>query len=151
VTPEFEMARVAAGESEEPLLPRHPSPWPPRRVRGGAARRSRSTLGSVAAAAHAADLRRPWARRSEPRYNERIMSAAAKQIIEDALKLDPTERAHVAHELLESIAVDTNGGLDAEWLKELEQRARDIEEGRTDFVSWPDARREIESSLRRSR
>jgi hypothetical protein len=57
----------------------------------------------------------------------------------------------VAQELLESIAGDANGGLDAEWIKELEQRARDIEEGRTDFVSWPDARKEIESSLRRSR
>jgi putative addiction module component (TIGR02574 family) len=79
------------------------------------------------------------------------MSAAAKQIIEAALKLDPTERAHVAHELLESITGDANGGLDAEWVKELEQRARDIEEGRTDFLSWSDARREIESGLRRSR
>jgi putative addiction module component (TIGR02574 family) len=91
------------------------------------------------------------ARRWEPRYTERVMSAAAKEIIEAALKLDPAERAHVAHELLESIAGDANGGLDAEWIKELEQRARDIEEGRTDFVSWPEARQEIENSLRRGR
>ncbi len=79
------------------------------------------------------------------------MSTAAKEIIEAALKLDPTERAHVAHELLESISGAVNGGLDAEWIKELEQRARDIEEGRGDFLSWPEARQEIESSLRRSR
>ena len=79
------------------------------------------------------------------------MSAAAKEIIEAALKLEPTERAHVAHELLESITGDANGGLDAEWIGELNQRALDIEEGRTDFVSWPDARKEIENSLRRSR
>jgi putative addiction module component (TIGR02574 family) len=79
------------------------------------------------------------------------MSTAAKEIIEAALKLDPTERAHVAQELLESISGPANGGLDAEWIKELEQRARDIEEGRADFLSWPEARKEIESSLRRSR
>jgi putative addiction module component (TIGR02574 family) len=79
------------------------------------------------------------------------MSTAAKEIIEAALKLDPTERAHVAQELLESISGAVNGGLDAEWIKELEQRARDIEEGRGDFLSWPEARKEIESSLRRSR
>lgn len=52
-----------------------------------------------------------------------VMSAAAKRIIEAALKLDPTERTHVAHELLESITGSVNGGLDAEWVKELEQRA----------------------------
>jgi len=100
---------------------------------------------------NAAAHQSPRARRWEPRYTEDVMSAAAKEIIEAALKLDPTERAHVAQELLESIAGDANGGLDAEWIKELEQRARDIEEGRTDFVSWPEARKEIESSLRRSR
>jgi putative addiction module component (TIGR02574 family) len=79
------------------------------------------------------------------------MSTAAKEIIEAALKLDPAERAHVAQELLESISGHANGGLDAEWIKELEQRARDIEEGRGDFLSWPEARKEIESSLRRGR
>lgn len=79
------------------------------------------------------------------------MSSAVKEVLESALKLEPTERAHVARELLESIAGDVNGGLDSEWIKELEQRARDIEEGRTDFVSWPEARQEIESSLRRGR
>lgn len=79
------------------------------------------------------------------------MSTAAKEIIEAALKLDPVERAHVAQELLESIAGAPNGDLDADWIGELEQRARDIEERRTDFVSWPEARQEIESSLRRSR
>lgn len=79
------------------------------------------------------------------------MSTAAKDIIEAALKLDPTERAQVAHELLESIVDQTNGGLDGGWIKELEQRARDIEEGQADFMTWPEARGEIESSLRRSR
>ena len=89
--------------------------------------------------------------RREPRYTETVMSTAAKEIIEAALKLDPTERAYVAQELLESISGAVNGGLDAEWIKELEERARDIEEGRGDFLSWPEARQEIESSLRRSR
>jgi len=79
------------------------------------------------------------------------MSSAAKEILESALKLEPEERAHVAHELLESLAGNTNGGLDAEWLKELEQRAREIEQGQSGSVSWPEARAEIESSLRRSR
>jgi putative addiction module component (TIGR02574 family) len=76
---------------------------------------------------------------------------SAKEIIEAALKLDPAERAQVAHELLDSLDGGANGGLDAEWIGELEQRARDIEEGRTELVAWPEARHEIEDSLRRGR
>lgn len=76
---------------------------------------------------------------------------SAKEIIEEALKLDPGERAQVAHELLDSLDGGANGGLDADWIGELERRARDIEEGRTDLVSWPEGRQEIEDGLRRSR
>ena len=80
-----------------------------------------------------------------------VMTAAAKEIIDAALKLDPADRVKVAHELLESVDAGSNGGLDAEWIQELERRAKDIEEGRGDFLSWPETRREIESSLRRGR
>jgi putative addiction module component (TIGR02574 family) len=79
------------------------------------------------------------------------MSAALKDILEAALKLEPADRVKVAHELLDSIDKSADGGLDAAWIEELEQRAQEIEEGRGDFLSWGEARREIESSLRRSR
>ena len=59
----------------------------------------------------------PRARRREPGYTEMVMSTAAKEIIEAALKLDPTERAHVVQELLESISGAVNGGLDPEWIR----------------------------------
>jgi len=77
--------------------------------------------------------------------------AQAKDIIEAAMELEPAERAKVAQELLDSIDGGANGGLDAEWIGELERRARDIDEGRAQFVSWPEARQEIEDSLQRSR
>jgi hypothetical protein len=79
------------------------------------------------------------------------MSAAVKEILEAALKLEPADRVKVAHELHESVDAGANGGLDAQWIEEIEQRAREIEEGRGDFLSWADSRREIEGSLRRSR
>ena len=76
---------------------------------------------------------------------------STKEILAAALKLKPAQRARVANQILDSLDGGANGGLDAGWIRELEQRARDIEEGRTEFVSWPEARREIENSLRRSR
>jgi Putative addiction module component len=77
------------------------------------------------------------------------MTTAAKKLIEAALK--PADRAQVAHNLLDSLDGGANGGLDAGWIRELQQRARDIDEGRTELISWPEARGQIESSLRRSR
>jgi putative addiction module component (TIGR02574 family) len=77
--------------------------------------------------------------------------AQAKDILEAAMELEPAERAKIAQELLDSIDGGANGGLDAEWIGELERRARDIDEGRAQFVSWPEARQEIEDSLQRSR
>jgi putative addiction module component (TIGR02574 family) len=76
--------------------------------------------------------------------------AQAKDILEAALELEPAERARIAQQLLDSIDGGANGGLDAGWLEELERRARDIDEGRALFVSWTEARQEIEEGLRRS-
>jgi len=75
--------------------------------------------------------------------------AQAKDILEAALELEPAERARIAQQLLDSLDGGANGGLDAEWLEELERRARDIDEGRVQFVSWSEARQEIEDSLRK--
>ncbi len=79
------------------------------------------------------------------------MATTAKEVIEAALKLDPEDRAKVAHELLDSLDGGANGGLDAGWIEELERRARAIDEGEDDLIAWPEARKEIEGSLRRSR
>jgi putative addiction module component (TIGR02574 family) len=75
--------------------------------------------------------------------------AQAKDVLEAALELEPTERARIAQQLLDSHDGGANGGLDAEWLEEIERRARDIDERRVQFVSWSEARQEIEDSLRK--
>ena len=69
--------------------------------------------------------------------------AEAKDILEAAMELEPVERAKIAQELLDSIDGGANGGLDAEWIAELERRAREIDEGRAQFVSWSDVQARI--------
>jgi hypothetical protein len=54
-------------------------------------------------------------RGSAARYTEDVMTAAAKDIIEAALKLDPTEREHIAHELLDSIDDSSDAELGPAW------------------------------------
>jgi putative addiction module component (TIGR02574 family) len=77
--------------------------------------------------------------------------AQAKDILDAALDLEPAERARIAAHLLDSLDGGPNGGLDAKWIEELERRARDIDAERVQFVSWSEARQEIEDSLRRGR
>ena len=62
------------------------------------------------------------------------MTAAAKELIEAALKLDPTEREHIAHELLESVDHSSETELSPAWEAEIQRRLRKIEAGEADFV-----------------
>jgi putative addiction module component (TIGR02574 family) len=63
------------------------------------------------------------------------MTAAAKEIMKAALKLDPTEREHIAHELLESIDDSSDAELSPVWEAEIQRRLRRIEAGEAAFVS----------------
>ncbi len=62
------------------------------------------------------------------------MSAAAKEVIEAALKLDPQARAEVAQELLESLEESAYGELSPAWEEELDRRVQEIEAGRVQLI-----------------
>jgi putative addiction module component (TIGR02574 family) len=79
------------------------------------------------------------------------MTAAAKQIIEAALKLDPTERERIAHELLESIGDSSNAELSPEWEAEIQRRLRKVEEGEANFVTGDEVFARAEAILRGKR
>jgi putative addiction module component (TIGR02574 family) len=79
------------------------------------------------------------------------MSAAAKEIVQAALKLDPQVRAEVAQEILESIEASSYGELSPAWEEELDRRVREIEEGRVQLVPAEQVFAEIEASLRTRR
>jgi putative addiction module component (TIGR02574 family) len=76
------------------------------------------------------------------------MSAAAKEIVEAALKLDPEARAEVAQEIIESLENSNYGELSPAWEEELDRRVRDIEEGRVQLIPGEQVFAEIEASLR---
>jgi putative addiction module component (TIGR02574 family) len=79
------------------------------------------------------------------------MSAAAKEIVEAALKLDPEARAEVAQEIIESLENSNYGELSPAWEEELDRRVRDIEEGRVQLIPGEQVFAEIEASLRARR
>ena len=76
------------------------------------------------------------------------MSAAAKEILEAALKLDPKARAEVAQEIIESLENSNYGELSPAWEEELDRRVQEIEEGRVQLIPGEQVFAEIEASLR---
>jgi putative addiction module component (TIGR02574 family) len=79
------------------------------------------------------------------------MTAAAKDIIEAALKLEPTEREHIAHELLDSIDDSSDAQLSPAWETEIQQRLRKIDAGEATFVSGEEVFARAEAILRGER
>jgi putative addiction module component (TIGR02574 family) len=79
------------------------------------------------------------------------MATAAKEIVEAALKLDPKVRAEIAEEILDSLENSSYGELSPAWEKELDLRAREIEEGRVELIPAEEVFAEIEASLRAPR
>jgi hypothetical protein len=79
-------------------------------------------------------------------YTEPSMSPKAARLLSEALTLPDAERAALAAELLAS--VDPPAKLtDAEWLAEVERRARSARDGSLG-IPWAEARRRLEESLR---
>ena len=75
----------------------------------------------------------------------------AKEILEAALKLEPTERAQIANELLESIEEPGTVDLSPAWRAEIRRRIERIESGDATYVSADQVFEEAEAFLRAQR
>lgn len=76
------------------------------------------------------------------------MASTADQLLGEALKLAPDERARIVAELLATLEPDlpSQRRSDAEWIQEIERRARAAIAG-SPGVSWTEARDQIRSRL----
>ena len=79
------------------------------------------------------------------------MSSAAKAILEATLKLDPQERARIAHETIVSPEEGpTEDGVEAAWEQELQRRAGEIDSGTVKLEPWSKLRPELDGIVRGS-
>jgi hypothetical protein len=76
------------------------------------------------------------------------MAPTVEQVLKEALRLSPDQRARLATELLATLEPDTPGKRrsEAEWIEEIERRARAAVAG-SPGVSWVEARVQIQSRL----
>jgi len=75
--------------------------------------------------------------------------AEVKELLNEALKLPPDDRASIAVELLESLepAPEGKADLEAAWAAEIQRRARRVLRSESGGASWDEARRRIEANL----
>jgi putative addiction module component (TIGR02574 family) len=78
------------------------------------------------------------------------MATTKERLFEEALQLPPEQRAELAKDLLATLEPDTPSEQrsDAEWIAEIERRARAAVAGSIG-VSWAEARARIQSRLQR--
>jgi len=74
------------------------------------------------------------------------MTAAAKQIFEAALELEPGERERLAEALWQS--VEDHGDVEAAWAGEVKQRIAAADGDQIDSTPWDEARDELLDELK---
>jgi putative addiction module component (TIGR02574 family) len=75
--------------------------------------------------------------------------AQAKEILDAALKLEPAERARIAHEIIVSLDDEpADEGVDQAWEEELTKRAAEIDSGAVEPEPWSKVRQDLVNIVR---
>lgn len=75
------------------------------------------------------------------------MSKTARDVLADALRLEPDSRAEVAAELLASLDGPADPDAEAAWDAEIERRIAAIEAGTVRLEPWSEVKRRIEQDV----
>ena len=71
------------------------------------------------------------------------MTMDTAQLLEEAMKLSPDERAILISSLIESLHEPKEPGYDEAWAEEITHRLREIDAGTAELIPWPEARRRL--------
>ena len=71
------------------------------------------------------------------------MGRTAKDLLEEALTLEPGERADFAATLLGSLDEPGDTDLEEAWAVEIERRVADVEAGKVETIPWSQARAQL--------
>lgn len=75
------------------------------------------------------------------------MSKTGQQVLQEALQLEPADRAEVAAELLASLDGEPEADAEAAWAAEIERRAARARSGDDTGKPWADARDRARDAL----
>ena len=68
------------------------------------------------------------------------MAKSARQLFEEAMRLDPKERAALMRLLIDALDADTEEGSEEAWRAEVERRIAELDAGAVETVPWEELR-----------
>jgi putative addiction module component (TIGR02574 family) len=71
------------------------------------------------------------------------MNTNVHELLDNALRLDRSERADLAASLIESLEAAQDADSEAEWRDEVRRRCQSLDAGAAQAVPWEDARARI--------
>ncbi len=71
------------------------------------------------------------------------MAISREDLFRKALALDESDRAELVGLLIDSLDPETEQGVEAAWLQEIDRRAREIDSGAVQTIPWEIARERL--------
>jgi putative addiction module component (TIGR02574 family) len=71
------------------------------------------------------------------------MARTTEDLLEEALALEPGERADLAATLVGSLDSPGDSEIEEAWAREVERRVADVEEGKVETIPWSQARAQL--------
>jgi putative addiction module component (TIGR02574 family) len=68
------------------------------------------------------------------------MARSARELFEEAMKLDPQERTTLMHLLIEALDTEVEQGVEDAWRLEIERRMADSDSGSVETIPWEEVR-----------
>jgi putative addiction module component (TIGR02574 family) len=68
------------------------------------------------------------------------MARSARELFEEAMKLDPQERATLLRLLVEALDAQMEEGVDEAWRAEIERRMAELDAGSVETIPWEEVR-----------
>ncbi len=76
------------------------------------------------------------------------MARSARDLFEEALRLDPEERVALTGLLIESLDPESEQGVEQAWVAEIERRIAELDSGTVKPVPWEELRTRLYGSPR---
>jgi len=68
------------------------------------------------------------------------MARSARELFDEAMRLDPQERATLMRLLIEALDAEVDHGVEDAWRVETERRMAELDSGSVDRIPWEEAR-----------
>ena len=71
------------------------------------------------------------------------MAKSARELFDEAMKLDPEERATLMRLLIESMDAEPEDGVEDAWRVEIERRMAELDSGTAQTIPWEELRAQL--------